>query len=67
LSSVIDMLGRHAQRRDIHATAEPDPDPVPEWLRQRLVYTAGVSVEHVRAMNGADAMERWERFMQTGK
>ncbi len=67
LSSVIDMLGRHAKRSDIRATAEPDPDPVPGWLQQRLVRTAGVPAEHVQAMTGADAMERWERFMQTGK
>jgi mRNA interferase RelE/StbE len=67
LSSVIDMLGRHAQRPDIHATAEPEPDPVPDWLHQRLVRTAGLSAELVQAMTGARAMERWEQFLQTGK
>ena len=67
LSSVIDMLGRHAQRLDLHATAEPHHDPVPDWLHQRLVHTANVPAEHVQAMTGAQAMERWEWFMQTGK
>ncbi|MGD9703320.1 MAG: hypothetical protein AB7Q42_16880 [Acidimicrobiia bacterium] len=67
LASVIDMLGRHARRPDLHAAAEPQPDPVPDWLHERLVHTAKVPAEHVRTMTGSQAMERWERFMQTGE
>lgn len=67
LSSVIDMLGRHAQRPDIQATAEPTHDPIPDWLQERLVRTAGISVADVQTMSGAEAMSRWEQFLQTGK
>jgi mRNA interferase RelE/StbE len=67
LTSVIDMLGRHAQRHDITAAAEPEHDPVPAWLEQRLVRTAGMSTDEVRTMTGAEAMSCWEQFMQTGR
>lgn len=66
LSSVIEMLGRHAQRADIEATREPEGDPVPVWLQQRLVHTAGLTATVVSAMTGSEAMGRWERFMETG-
>jgi mRNA interferase RelE/StbE len=70
LSSVIEMLGRHARRQDLQAAAEPapePPDPVPAWLQERLVRTAGLPADDVRAMTGAEAMNRWEQFMQTGE
>lgn len=66
LSAVINMLGRHAARPDIRAADAPPHDPVPEWLEERLVHTAGIPAAAVRAMTGADAMRRWERFLQTG-
>ena len=66
LASVIEILGRHAQRPDIQAAVEPTDDPVPEWLRERLVRTAGITAAVVEAMTGAEAMCRWEQFLQTG-
>lgn len=67
LASVIEMLGRRAQRPDIQAAAEPRHDPVPDWLQERLVRTAGIAAGDVRAMTGAEAMIRWEQFLQTGE
>ena len=67
LSSVIEMLGRRAQRPDIQAATEPTHDPVPGWLQERLVRTAGIPADDVQAMTGAEAMDRWEQFMQSGK
>ena len=66
LAEVIQMLGRHARRDDLQAAAEPPRDVVPSWLRDRLIHTAGIDAAAVEALTGAQAMERWERFMTTG-
>ena len=66
LASVIELLGRSVQRCDIQASAEPQHDPVPDRLQQRLVHAAKVPAEQVETMTGSAAMERRDRFMHAG-
>ena len=66
LASVVELLGRHVDRPDIRPTVEPTNDPVPTWLRERLVGTAKLSESEVDAMIGSEAMTRWERFIESG-
>ena len=67
LTEVIQILGRHAQRDDLQPVAEPQHDVVPVWLRDRLIHTAGIDARTIDTMAGAQAMERWERYMTTGQ
>lgn len=67
LAEVIALLGRHAARDDVEASVEPQADPVPVWLRERLVHTAGLDHADVDQMTGADAMQRWDRYMINGE
>lgn len=67
LAEVIGLLGRHAARDDLEAAVEPSSDPVPDWLRERLVHTAGVDPSDVDQMSGEAAMQRWEHYMTTGE
>jgi len=67
LAEVIGMIGRHGDRDGLSAQAEPLPDTVPVWLRDRLVHTAGVPGGDVEELTGEQAMQRWERFMSTGE
>lgn len=67
LNEVIALLGRHAARDDLQASVEPQTDPVPDWLRERLVHTAGLDSSDVEQMTGAAAMQRWEHYMTTGE
>lgn len=64
LADVVTLFGEHVQGSGISAAAEPVNDPVPDWLRVRLVHTAKVPAEKVDAMTGAEAMGHWEEFMQ---
>ena len=66
LAEVVELLGRHAVRDDLSAATQPAPDPVPGWLRDRLVHSARIDAETIATMTGVQAMERWERFMTTG-
>jgi len=67
LAEVIEMMGRHANRGDLSASLEPREDPVPDWLRDRLIHTAGLEGDEVEAMTGEHAMQRWEQYMTTGE
>jgi mRNA interferase RelE/StbE len=66
LAEVVEMIGRHAARDDLVASVEPQADPVPDWLRNRLLHTAGVDRSEVDEMTGEEAMQRWESYMTTG-
>lgn len=66
LASVVELLGRHLDRPDIRPAVEPINDPVPTWLRARLVRTAKLSESEVDAMIGSEAMTRWEQFLKSG-
>lgn len=63
LSEVISLLEPGA---GVDATPEPSVDPVPRWLRNRLVYTAGFSPAHVDAMSGEQALVAWEAHLTGG-
>lgn len=63
LHAVVSLL---ASTSGIEAAVEPSTDPVPEWLRDRLVNTAGLTADDVATLTGAQAMRRWEDFI-TGK
>jgi mRNA interferase RelE/StbE len=67
LGEVIDMLGRHAARDDLVVSIEPSTDPVPGWLRDRLIHTAQLLPRDVDEMTGEQAMQRWELYMTTGE
>ena len=53
-----------APQHGIEAQAEPQRDPVPKWLRERLVHTAGLSAKTVDELTGAEAADRWDRYMR---
>jgi mRNA interferase RelE/StbE len=60
LAEVIERLGKLAG----DATVElPDPrEPLPDWLAQRLIYTAGLAREEVAAFDLQAAVDRWTDF-----
>jgi mRNA interferase RelE/StbE len=66
LTDVIELIGRHTARDDLHAAIEPRPDPVPNWLRERLQHTTGLHPDEIDSMTGEQAMQRWEHYMTTG-
>lgn len=57
LEDVIGRLGRLAG--DV---VEPPRDPVPDWLAQRLVHTAGMAPEKVAALDLEQAVDLWAAF-----
>lgn len=61
LSETVEVF---APQRGIEAQAEPEADPVPTWLRERLVHTAGLSANAVDELTGAEAADRWDRYMR---
>ncbi len=63
LEEVIAIL---APTAGIEARVEPRVDPVPPWLRDRLIHTAGMEAEAVDALAGADAADLWDRYMRGG-
>jgi len=67
LAEVIQILGRHARRDDLQPATQPAHDVVPVWLRERLIQSTGIDAEAVDTMTGAQAMDRWERYMTTGE
>jgi hypothetical protein len=52
-------LGRVA---GIESLAEPVREPVPDWLAQRLVDTAGFQRHVVAAMEATEALDAWTEF-----
>jgi mRNA interferase RelE/StbE len=60
LQEVVNVL---APASGIEAAVEPATDPVPEWLRDRLVHTAGLDLHDVTMLTGEQAMRRWEKFI----
>ncbi|MEV0127383.1 type II toxin-antitoxin system mRNA interferase toxin, RelE/StbE family [Dactylosporangium sp. NPDC050688] len=60
LANVVEQLGRLAG--DV-AVAQPAPrEPVPAWLADRLVYTAGMSREAVAALDLQQAVDLWTTY-----
>ena len=66
LASVVELLGRHIDRNTLRPAVEPVNDPVPSWLRERLLHTAKLPESEVDHMTGSEAIARWERFLESG-
>ncbi|HVK20147.1 MAG TPA: type II toxin-antitoxin system RelE/ParE family toxin [Actinokineospora sp.] len=60
LAAVIERLGRLAG--DVSVVEAPRGDPVPDWLAQRLIHTAGVPPEKVAALDLEEAVDLWTTF-----
>jgi mRNA interferase RelE/StbE len=59
LAEVAARLGRLA---GIEVASEPEREPVPSWLSERLVRTAGLAPAAVSAMDGPEALDAWTAF-----
>lgn len=63
LADVIDRLGRLAGH--VVVARETRSEPVPDWLAERLVHTAGVPIEKVAALSLEQAVDLWTAFIST--
>jgi mRNA interferase RelE/StbE len=63
LSDVIGRLGRLGGAVIIDEA--PVREPVPDWLAQRLVHTAGVPREHVAALSLEQAVDLWTAYISS--
>jgi mRNA interferase RelE/StbE len=61
LGEVVELLAPGAEIRSTHESVE---DPIPDWLRTRLMQTAGVHHDRLEGISGEEAMGLWERFMR---
>jgi mRNA interferase RelE/StbE len=63
LADIVERLGRLAGHLEV---ARPKPaDPVPDWLADRLVHTAGMARAQVAALSLEKAVDAWTAFMST--
>lgn len=60
LAAVIERLGRLAG--DVVVEEAPRGDPVPDWLAQRLIHTAGIQPEKVASLDLEQAVDLWTAF-----
>jgi mRNA interferase RelE/StbE len=60
LADVIDRLGRLAGH--VAVAEEPQGEPVPDWLAQRLIHSAGIPPEKVAALDLEQAVDLWTAF-----
>lgn len=58
LSEVLELFAK--QSRDLTATAEPDnPEPVPKWLTEALLYVVRIPASRVERMSMDEAEKAW--------
>jgi mRNA interferase RelE/StbE len=60
LADVINRLGRLAGH--VVVAEEPKGEPVPDWLAQRLIHSAGIPPEKVAALDLEQAVDLWTAF-----
>jgi mRNA interferase RelE/StbE len=60
LADVLERLGRAAA--DIRVARPVHVEPVPDWLAQRLIHSAGMAREDVAAMDLQTAVDAWTTF-----
>ncbi|GAA4589346.1 hypothetical protein GCM10023194_43340 [Planotetraspora phitsanulokensis] len=60
LGEVIDRLGAFTDH--IRIDEMPVREPVPDWLANRLIYTAGMAREAVAALDLEEAVDLWAEF-----
>lgn len=65
LVDVVERLGRLAA--GIVVGRPLTPDPVPEWLADRLIRTVGLLPEVVAAMDLQQAVDRWTEFISRSR
>ncbi|MEX1038410.1 MAG: type II toxin-antitoxin system RelE/ParE family toxin [Acidimicrobiia bacterium] len=63
LDQIVELL---ASNSGIEASPEPVTDPIPRWLRDRLVFTAGIRPDRIDGMTGEEAMALWENYLAGG-
>jgi mRNA interferase RelE/StbE len=63
-TALVDIVELFAPGQGIEAQPEPRGDPVPEWLHDRLVHTAGLPAAEVDNLTGAEAADAWDRYMR---
>lgn len=61
LVKVVEQLGRLAGEVIVPQT--PPREPVPAWLAERLIYTAGLPPEQVAALDLQQAVDLWTTYM----
>ncbi|MCO1579095.1 type II toxin-antitoxin system RelE/ParE family toxin [Crossiella sp. SN42] len=61
LADVVERLGRLSG--EVTVAAEPRGEPVPDWLAQRLIHTAGIAPEKVAALDLEQAVDLWTGFI----
>ena len=59
LAEIVACLGRLA---GVEVLAYPVREPVPDWLAERLIHTAGFQRHVVAAMDAAEALDAWTEF-----
>ncbi len=63
-SSLREVAEVFAPGAGIRSTHESVDDPIPQWLRTRLIHTAGLHHDRLDGMSGEEAMRLWEQFMR---
>jgi mRNA interferase RelE/StbE len=66
LADVVERLGRLADGTVVEQPP-PAPDPVPDWLADRLVHIVGLARAEVAAMSLQQAVDRWGAYMAEPK
>ena len=61
LADVLERLGRVAA--SITVASQQRAEPVPDWLAERLIYTASMAREEVAALDLRAAVDAWTSFM----
>jgi mRNA interferase RelE/StbE len=62
LADVINVLGQRVARVEAVWPQQSRGEPVPDWLADRLVHTAGMAAEKVAALNLEQAVDLWTQF-----
>jgi len=60
LTRVVEQLGRLVGEIDIPRV--PPREPVPGWLADRLIFTAGIPREEVAALDLQQAVDLWSAY-----
>jgi mRNA interferase RelE/StbE len=63
LAEVVERLGRLAGH--LIVAHGPPAEPVPDWLAERLIHTAGMAREEVAALDLRQAVDAWTAFVST--
>lgn len=60
------VVGLLAPDAGIAVAPEPVSDPIPVWLRQRLIHTAGLHADQLDGVTGAEAADLWDAYRYGG-